>query len=209
VVAVGDGAGPAARALAMEVYRDPQLRPPIDETTARVLAGDPPAADAPARLKEVAELRAAVGKAASEVIARRLLASLGAEMGAPLVVSVALDGGRPVARALRSTGAVLERVELGATVETAADGARTYRWPGATTTLRGLLGVGEAPAEALRPVAQTQKAPPAPPEPKPFYKSPWFWGTAGVVAAAGITVLVLSRTQGGPGDVHLTGRVGP
>ncbi|MFT3774778.1 MAG: hypothetical protein QM820_56235 [Minicystis sp.] len=205
MVAVGDAAGPAARALAMEVYRDGQLRPPIDEATARVLAGDAPAADAQPRLKELAELRVTIAKAESELVARRLLASLGSEVGAPLVVSVTMDGGRPIARALKTPGTAFERVELGATVETGTDGSKTFRWPGATTTLRGFLGIA---AEPLRPVAPKAPAPPV--EPKtPFYKSPWFWGTAGVVAAAGITVLVLSRTNNGPGDVHLTGRVGP
>lgn len=213
VVAVGESAGPAARALATEVYRDPALRPSIDEATAQVLAGGAPAEGAPPRLKELSELRATVARAESDLVARRLLVSLGAELGAPLLVSVAMDGGRPVARVLRTSTAAYERVELGATIETAPDGARTYRWPGAVSALRGFLGVAEpAPAPApgaapLRPTAP--RAPAAPADPHPFYKSPWFWGTAGVVAAAGIAVLVLSRTSNGPGDVHLTGKVGP
>jgi hypothetical protein len=205
VIAIGDAASPAARALAMEVYRDEALRPPIDEGTAQVLAGAPPPANASAKLKEIAELRATVARAESELVMRRLLASIGSDLGAPLVVSVTLDGKRPVARALRSSGAALQRVELGATIETADSGDKTYRWPGATATLRGILGV----AEPLRPVAQKAPEPPKPTESRPFYKSPWFWGTAGVMAAAGITVLVLSRTSGGPGEAHLTGRVGP
>ncbi|APR82449.1 putative Fe-S oxidoreductase [Minicystis rosea] len=210
VVAVGDGAGPAARALAMEVYRDAALRPPIDEATARVLAGDVPRADAPPRLKELGELRVTLAKAESELISRRLLASLGTEVGAPLVVSVTLDGGRPIARALRTPGTAFERVELGATVETAPDGAKTFRWPGATTTLRGFLGIApETPAaEPLRPVAPKAPDAPATPERRPFYKSPWFWGTAGAVVAAGLTVLILSRTNSGPSDVHVSGKVG-
>jgi hypothetical protein len=210
VVATGEGVGPAARALATETYRDPVLRPAIDEATARVLAGDPPGEGATPRIKEIAELRAAIAHAGSELIARRLLASLGSELGSPLVVTVTLDAGRPVARALRSAGAVVERVELGATVETAPDGSKTFRWPGAASTLRGLLGVPDATAaEPLRPLAPKAPAAPVVPEQRPFWKSPWFWGTAGVVAAAGITVLVLSKTTGGPSDVHLTGKVGP
>jgi len=207
VVAVGDAASPAARALAMDVYRDALLRPPMDEATARVLAGEANTATAPPRLKELADLRGTIGRAESDLVARRLLSSLGVELGVPLVVAVTLDGGRPVARALRVQGAAYERVELGATIETAPDGGKTFRWPGATATLRGFLGV--AAAEPLRPVAPKAPEPPKPAAPRPFYKSPWFWGTAGVVAAAGITVLVLSRTTGGPGDIHLTGKVGP
>src|SRR5512132_1888656 len=62
VVAVSDDAGPAARALAHEVYREPALRPGIDEATARVLTGDaapaePQAAAPSARLAEIAALR--------------------------------------------------------------------------------------------------------------------------------------------------------
>src|SRR6202044_3102817 len=43
LVAASDDAGPAARALALEVYREPLLRPRIDETTAQILAGGAPA----------------------------------------------------------------------------------------------------------------------------------------------------------------------
>src|SRR5580704_13571430 len=77
VVAATDDAGPAARALALEVYREPLLRPRIDETTAQILAGGAPAAGAPARLTEIAEVRTSVTRAGSELVARRLLASLG------------------------------------------------------------------------------------------------------------------------------------
>lgn len=209
VVALGES-GPAARALAIEIYRDDALRPPIDEATARVLAGDAPQETATPRQKEIAELRASVVRTQEDLVRRRLLASIGTDLGAAMVLTVNLEAGRPIARALRSTGALLERVELGATIETAADGAKTYRWPGATGTLRGLLGVPETPPpEPLRPIAPKAPLPKAPEDSRPFYKSPWFWGAAGVVAAAGITVLVLSRTSNGPGDVHLTGKVGP
>ena len=97
VVAIGD-AGPAARALAMEVYRDGELRPPIDEATARVLAGDAPVEAAAARLKEIAELRASVARAPEDLVRRRLLASIGTDLGAAMVVTVTIDAGRPVAR---------------------------------------------------------------------------------------------------------------
>ena len=63
VVATADGTGSAARALAFDVYRDADLRPSIDDATARVLAGDAPAEGAPARLKEIAELRGSIAHA--------------------------------------------------------------------------------------------------------------------------------------------------
>src|SRR5690349_916991 len=69
VVAVSDDAGPAARALAHEVYRDPALRPVIDEATARVLTGDvaaAPSATSPQpasptdKIAEIAALRSSI-----------------------------------------------------------------------------------------------------------------------------------------------------
>jgi hypothetical protein len=215
VVAATDDAGPAARALALEVYREPLLRPRIDETTAQILAGGAPAAGAPARLTEIAEVRTSVTRAGSELVARRLLASLGSELGAALVIQVTMDGGHPGARALKPASAVFERVELGATVETAVDGARTYRWPGAASALLSLVPGGEPPPPPppKGPVAPAP-APVPPPatlvsEQRPFWKSPWFWGPVAGVAAAGITVFILTRTTSSSGDVHLTGKVGP
>jgi hypothetical protein len=230
VVAIAEGAGPAARALAFDVYRDPELRPAIDDATARVLVGDAPAEGASLRLKEIAELRASIARTfgtgapappappasppapASDLVARRLAASLGTELGAALVVTVSLDGTRPVARVLRPTTAAFERVELGPTVEIAADGAKTYRWPGATTTLRGFMPAPPSPPPSpapLAPKAEVSTPPPVPAEPRPFYKSPWFWGSVGGAAAIGLSVFLISRATSSPSDVHLVGKVGP
>jgi hypothetical protein len=219
VVAASDGVGSAARALAFDVYRDADLRPSIDDPTARVLAGDAVAEGAPPHLKEIAELRASIAHAESELVARRLLSSLGSELGATLVVSVSLDGSRPVARVLRSATAAFERVEIAPTVEIAADGARAFRWPGAPTTLHAFLVSHDggaphtlaAPTPApLAPKAEASTAPPAPVEPRPFYKSPWFWGSAGGAALVGLSVFLIARaTSSSTSDVHLTGRVEP
>jgi hypothetical protein len=215
VVAVADDAGAPARSLAREVYRDPALRPAIDDTTARVLAGEAPG-EGPnkAKLAEMAELRASVAQAGADVASRKLLASLGVETRAELVIAVTMVGDRPVARALRVSSATYERIELGATIETTADGAKSFQWPGASTTLKGLLAPLPAPKPST--LGPRTKAPlPLPPpqkdtkESKPFWKSPWFWGSLGVVAAAGVTVFVLSRTTSAPGKVHLDGRVTP
>ncbi len=235
VVAVSDEAAGAAHALAMDVYRDPELRPAIDDGTARVLAGEAPAADAPQKLKDVADVRATLAKSfptsvmgASDPLrgpsatpptgtasvpgdasARRLLASLGADYHAELVVAVFLDGGRPVARVIRPGNASFERVELGAALETPESGPKIVKWPGATILLKGMVAPAPAPPPPLRPVAGTSLPPPPPPAEKPFYKSAWFWGTVGGVAAAGITVLVVSKTSAGSDTTHLTGHVGP
>src|SRR6185369_15043944 len=106
--------------------------------------------DAPARLKEIAELRASIGRAGSDLVARRLLASLGAELGAPMIVAVSMDNGRPIARVIRAPATAFDRIELGATVETSQEGARSFRWPGAAATLHGLLpGAPVAPSKPL------------------------------------------------------------
>jgi hypothetical protein len=184
VVATADGTGPAARALAFDVYRDADLRPSIDDATARVLAGDAPPEGAPARLKDIAELRGSIAHAGSELVVRRLLASLGTELGATLVVSVGMDGSHPVVRVLRSATTAFERVEIAPTVEIAADGARTFRWPGATTTLHGFLLVpdssprpqtpgndgGSRPQTPVAPaeVGGSASKPPAAPPPAPL-----------------------------------------
>jgi hypothetical protein len=225
VVAVAEGAAPAARALAFDVYRDAELRPSIDDATARVLAGEALPEGAPARLKEIAELRASIarpspgvappspGSAApapsSDLVTRRLVASLGTELGATLVVAVGMDGTRPVARVMRAATAVYERVELGPTVEIGDDGARTYRWPGATATLRGFLPPPPPPPPPLAPKAETSKAPDLPQEPRPFYKSPWFWGSLGGAAVIGLSAFLISRATSSPSNVHLMGKVGP
>ena len=200
-----------------------------------MLAGDAPAEGAPPRLKELADLRASIVQAfapppapppaadagapvaapPTDLVARRLLASLGTELGATLVVAVAMDGTRPVARALRPATSSFERIELGPTVDIAPDGARTYRWPGAVATIRGLvIGRARAPARggpgAARAQGRGRAGGAAPVEPRPFYKSPWFWGSVGGAAAVGLGVFLISRaTSSSTSNVHLMGKVGP
>ena len=223
VVALSDDAGPAARALAHEVYREPALRPSIDEATARVLTGDAAAADpqaaAPsARLAEIAALRSSIAASVTDITTRHLLASLGATLRADLVVAVSLDGGHAMARVLHTGTASYERVELGAGVEIAADGARSFKWPGAAATLRGLLPAPPEPKPAPEPSKPVVKAPePAKPAPKtplsdqrPAWQSPWFWAALGGVAAVGVTVFVLAKTSSNnTGTIHLDGSVDP
>src|SRR5262249_28817581 len=139
VVAATDEASKAARALAFDVYRDAVLRPGIDDATARALVGEPLAEQPPQKLKDIVELRASIAAHAGDATGRRLLASLASDSGAELVVLVSLEGGRPVAKVLRSATATFERVELGATIETPESGAPVVRWPGATALLEGFL----------------------------------------------------------------------
>ncbi|XYH96008.1 hypothetical protein ACMHYB_50835 [Sorangium sp. So ce1128] len=150
-----DASVEAARALARAIYRDPALRPPIDEAAAQTLAGEPPRPDAPAAVKELAEVRRSAGRAESEPVARGLLASLGAGAGAALVVAVTTAQGHPVARVLRVAGASYAPIELGATVQRTAEGATapgaaTFDWPGAAAAVRALLAGEERPEGAAR-----------------------------------------------------------
>jgi hypothetical protein len=221
VVALSDDAGPAARALAHEVYRDPALRPGIDEATARVLTGGAAAAATTppedGKIAEITALRGSIVASTMDITTRHLLASLGSSLGADLVVAVSLDGGHAVARALHSGTASYERVELGASVETAADGGRSFLWPGAAVALHGMLPAPPAPppkSEPAKPAAKPFEAPkPAPKaelsDQRPAWKSPWFWAAIGGVAAVGVTVFVLAKTTGGNSMVHLDGSVAP
>lgn len=224
VVAISDDASPAAKPLARDVYRDEALRPAVDEPTARVLTGEPAPADASPKLREVAEIRAGLTKAEGDAAARRLLASLGAEQHAVLVIAVSMTGDRPVARVLRVASASYENVELGATIETGEGGARNFQWPGATTTLHRLLTPAGAAAPA--PAAGTAAAPapiaPKPVAPKkplkrpdesgkaPWYKSGWFWGPLGAVVAVGAGVFIASQvTSDDVNNIRLKGQVVP
>jgi hypothetical protein len=226
VVAMDDESGPAARALARAVYRDAALRPALDEAAAQTLVGASPAGDAPAAVKELAEVRrAATGgaDAGSAPVARRLLASLGAGVDAALVVAVATTAGRPAARVLRVAGASYAPLELGATVHRPSDGAAaTFDWPGAAAALRSLLGAGDAAAPrrgatgATRPLAQSGSpaqdaagARDATAE-RSAWSSPWFWGSLAGVAAVGLTVFIFAETGGGESDtLRLQGRLAP
>ncbi|WP_437588011.1 hypothetical protein [Sorangium sp. So ce1000] len=230
VVAVDDASAEAARSLARTIYGDPALRPPIDEATAQVLAGDPPQPGAPASVKELAEVRRSAGRAESEPVARGLLASLGAGAGAALVVAVSTAHGHPVARVLRVAGASYAPLELGATVQRTADGAAApaaarFDWPGAGAAVRALLagdersggavgGAATPPASSRRgPVGPRADATPAAPkaagsgpgssepsERRSTWSSPWFWGPLAGVVVTGIAVLVLAQTSGDDGD---------
>ncbi|MCC6556545.1 MAG: hypothetical protein IT372_26600 [Polyangiaceae bacterium] len=232
VVAVGEGAARAARALARGVYRDEGLRPALDDASAKVLAGGAPEESASAAVKELAEVRGSVERAGSEVVARRLLASIGAQVRATLVIAVSMEGGRPVARVLRVATASYAPVELGATIlgpdaaaspapqEGSAQAAspadeRSYEWPGANAALHGLLGGKKGGGKAVGPVATRGESAPLKSagrdeEGKEVWKSPWFGGAIGVVAAVGVTVFVLAKTsEGDSGTMHLTGRIAP
>jgi hypothetical protein len=223
VVSIGDDATPAARPLALEVYRDASLRPAVDDATARVLAGEAPPETASPRLKDLAALRASLAHpatgdgadpAASDLVTRRLLAGVGTDAHATLVVAVTMQAGRPTARALAVASSSWQGVEIGATATAAADGSTAFTWPGAVTTLRALVPKeAAAPAPAPRPKAAPPRAAPTKESPerakdRSFWTSPWFWVGLGAVVATGVTVFVVTKAvQDDSGSIHVDGRV--
>lgn len=199
----------AAKPLARDVYKDEALRPTIDDATARVLAGEAPAEGAPPKLMELRDLRASAFSAGSEAASRKLVSAIGADLKARLVVTVSMEGGRPLARVLRVETSAYEGITLGATTETAPSGETTFHWPGAVDALHKLL-----PADGPRALAK-----PAPAAPKPaskpapsesIWKSPWFWAVLGGVVAAGAgTFAIVKATNADEPTVHIVGRVAP
>ena len=168
VVALGDDATAAAQSLARLVYREAALRPSIDDATARVLAGEPLAGNPSPALRELAELRGGIPRSASDIGGRRLLASIGADLRAVLVIGVAIEEGKPIARVMQVASASYESVLLSAMVALPpeppeasgagsppgappAAGARppAIAWPGAVKAIGALLGAPGAGAGAV------------------------------------------------------------
>lgn len=213
--------------LARAVYAS-RLRPPtVDEAHARVLAGEVPAENAAADVRELAELRAAI--TGDDAPSRRLLGSLADQLHVAglLVVSVenvpapsapAADAGAPAV----GSQAVTARLFLPDTRE--FDAARyspdasvrgpgswrsvvssvERRFPAAAAAPAPTGGTVAAPAAATRPSPPTMR--PQEEGSKPFYASPWFWGAVGAaVLIGGGIYLATQDTSSDP--IHLRMRV--
>lgn len=221
MIAIGDDAAAAARALAREAYADETLSPRIDDATARALAGEAVAATAPAKLVEIADVRKAATAAGNDAVTRRLFASLGADLGAVLVVPVTMRDGRPSARVLSVAKGVFEPIELSGSIEPQADGSARVKWSGVTAILGGFMPRSRVPAPTTpapaKPTGAAAQSPPAPgplaakkeTPPTSMWSSPWIWAGIGVVVAAGAVVFAVSQTQGDAGTLRLQGRVSP
>lgn len=210
VVALGNNVTPAAKALAKEVYRDEQLQPSIDEPTARVLAGEPPAADASAALQSLARVRESLPVAPDDLGAK-LIAAIGQERHAEFVMAVSMTADRPQARVVRVASGKYESVLVEATVEHGEGETIRYSWPGATTHLLQLFPPAPAPTTAPIAPRKVDSAPPKPAEKSSsWYKSPWFWGPIGAVVATGAAIFIASQaTKNDVDTLHLRGQVGP
>jgi len=222
VVALGQGATNAAKPLARDVYRDDDLRPAVDNTLARVLVGEAPSADAPAALRDLAAVRATISASPEDPGARRLLASIGAEAHAELVVVVSVVGERTIARVLHVSPPSYEPIELVPTLERTDGSEARFSWPGVASTLHRYVtprpaapSLPASAASSTPPALAPRKAPSAPEGPKEpakrsIFTSPWFWGPVSAVVLVGAAVLIASKvTAGDPSTVHLSGTVSP
>ncbi|MBW2457416.1 MAG: hypothetical protein JRI68_23110 [Deltaproteobacteria bacterium] len=226
VVAYQAAARPHAKALARLAYRDPKLRPAIDEGMAQVLVGDAPpsrgsAADGAARRPadtartDVAAVLRTLSSA-EPAVQRRLLTSLGKELGAALVVVVNLSDDAPTARVLRVSEGRFLAVTLAAKPVPPKAPATTpgFDWSDALSILKGLVdGPPPGPRNAPQGGVQDEPTGAAAGEGEgtddfDLLTSPWFWAGLGVVVTVGVTVFVLSQTVlDDPGVVVLEGRV--
>lgn len=194
VVVLGIGASPQAFTwpVARAVYADATLRPQVDDPAARVLAGDPAAADAKAELKDLAALRAQV-RADGDAASRVLLADIARRTRARAIALVVLDGDTVEVRVYDAAEDRLESTKHRAEAETA--------WSPLVGTLRARF----ATAPTSKPAPAVAPTPAPAPEPKKgdatkggsFLSSPWFWGALGAAVAGGVAAYALTRDDGG------------
>lgn len=208
--------------------RERRAAPPgLDEAHARVLAGDAPAgasadaglATAPAELRDLAEMRAAIR--GDDAPSRALLASIANTFGVRGIVVVEMSASaRPVARVfLADTGAFdAARYEAEGDDASPDAGASSARWTRTVASLVRASGVDSVPAPRpaapLAPEARQARQAPFAPVPPPrsespaagksgaFYTSPWFWGAVGAAAFGGAAVYFATRDNG-DGTIHL------
>lgn len=211
IVALGNNVTPAAKTLARDVYRDERLQPDVDEATARILTGEPAAADAPASLQALARVRESLPVTPDDLGAK-LIAALGQERHAEIVVAVSMTADRPMARVVRVASAKYESVLIEATAERGEGDVVRYAWPGATTILHQLFVTPAAPPPT-GPIAprKIDASPPKPAEKSSvWYKSPWFWGPLGAVVATGAAIFIASQvTKDDVDTLRLRGQVVP
>jgi hypothetical protein len=191
-----DFAWPLARA----VYATPALRPNgLDDAHARILCGESDAHGA-GDLHDLADTVAALR--GEDAPTRVLLGEIARRFSVRALVVVRADDGHPVARVFTP-----ETGSFDAATYAPDDSSRspTLSW---TLTVRSLeRSFGAAmPAEAARPpTLATHEGPlvlSAPPAPRHFYESGWFWGAIGAAAFTGGAVYFATRDSSSP-TIHL------
>ena len=200
-----DGATDAAWPLAQALYADPRLRPrSLDDGAARVLAGERLPEGAPPRLREIAELRAAIH--GTDLPSRRLLEGLARDLGVSAVAVVSSSPSPSCAVFLGSRGQ-FDPVPLPADPPGSPGGP--VAWKGALASLRALAPEPAAPAASGAPLIGPRARPgPEQPSGTTFLTSGWFWGALLAAAALGTTVFLVTRHGADPStNVPLQGRV--
>ena len=196
------GATGAAWPLAQAVYGDPAVRPvAIDEAHARVLCGEPPAPDAPADLRDLAESVAAVH--GDDAPSRLILDDLAKrfDLRALVVVQGVVQGaaGHPTARVFIPEARTFDAATY------APDETSGLAWSAAERSLARTFGAGASPTAA--PALATRnlpvrEAPKKESHGTPFYESGWFWGAIGAAALAGGAAYLATRDSSAS-TIHL------
>jgi hypothetical protein len=197
------GAIDAAWPLAQSVYGTPSIRPyAVDEVHARVLCGEPVVPTSPADVHDLADTVAAVR--GEDAASRAVLSDIARRLNVRAVAVVHVDGGKPVMRVF-----VAETQAFDAASYAPDAGAAGVAWASTTQSLARAFG---GPVTALGP-GEPQSAPPlatheepainnAPPKPKAFYESGWFWGALGAAAFAGGALYFATRDNSAT-SIHL------
>jgi hypothetical protein len=194
------GATDAAWPLAREVYATPSLRPyGVDEARARVLAGEPPAANASPEIRDLAETVAGVH--GEDAPSRSILGDVAHRLNVRALVVVHMGADAPEARVFLADGAAFDAATY------YPDGAGAVTWAAATRSLERAFGTaqGAAGPGMAAPALATHDEPRfdnEPPKPKAFYESGWFWGALGAAAFAGGAVFFATRDNT-PSTIHL------
>lgn len=191
VVAAGDSAD-AAWPLAGAVYRDASLRPKgLHDEMARTLAGEAPGPNAPASLRELAELRASVR--GDDAPSRSVLTTLAQRAGVSVVLVVFSPPGGPVSA--RPFDARTGRFE---TWSLLPDGLAppSSRWAAAPGELHRRYGLPNGAQSTTSKVASNRVSHKPPPSeaPKHWWSSPWLWGAVGAAALFAGAAVLLSRS---------------
>lgn len=202
------GATDVAWPLAQSVYRVPSLRPyAVDEVYARVLCGEPAPASSPADVHDLADTVAAVR--GEDAPSRAVLTDIARRLNVRALVVVQLEAGRPLARVFVADGQSFDAASYAPDA-----GASPTAWAATTASLARAFGASAVASPALAapplqpgpaPGLATREEPAlgnAPPKPKAFYESGWFWGALGAAAFAGGAVFFATRDNG-PTSIHL------
>lgn len=189
-----------------------------------MLAGEAPPSAGPAKLAEIAEIRKAA-QAGPDAVTRRLLTSLGSDLGALAVIAVSVRAEKPVARVLAVASGMFLPIDFTGTIERQSDGSSRVKWTDVLPLVSASLGVGKgaapapygsgspAPSGSAPAAGSAQPGPLAPkkeePQQRSFWTSPWTWAGVGVVVAAGVVVFALAQANSNSNNnsLHLQGRV--